>query len=66
MSRPTATIRIHNIDQSFAMVFKGVDNTYVKEGFYCLVFRERNEVMKFPVARIFRVIEPYDPVQEEA
>jgi hypothetical protein len=54
-------VKIHNIDQSQPMIFSGVDNTYIKEGFFCLVRRELNEVMKFPVHRIFRIIEPYDP-----
>ena len=59
--RSTMTVKIHNIDQSQPMVYDGVDNTYIKEGFYCLVRRARNEVMKFPVSRIFRIIEPYEP-----
>jgi hypothetical protein len=59
--RPTMTIKIHNIDQSQPMYFSGVDNTYVKEGFFCIVRRDINEVQKFPVDRIFRVIEPYTP-----
>lgn len=65
MPRPTMTVEIHNIDQSQPMVYSGVDNTYVKEGFFCLIFREQNRVLKFPVARIFRVEEPYTPVDVE-
>lgn len=63
--RKTMTVQVHNIDQSQPMVYDGVDNTYTKEGFFCLVFRKKNRVMKFPVARIFRVIEPYDPEDVE-
>jgi hypothetical protein len=59
--RKTMTVKVHNIDQSQAMIFEGVDNTYVKAGFFCLVFRAENTVMKFPVSRIFRIIEPYNP-----
>jgi hypothetical protein len=55
------TVSIHNVDQSQPMIFSDVDNTYVKEGFYCIVRRDKNEVQKWPIARIFRVIEPYDP-----
>ncbi len=55
------TIKIHNKDQSQPMVFEGVDNTYVKAGFFCIVRRELNEVQKFPVKDIFRVVEPYTP-----
>jgi len=57
----TMIIKIHNIDQSQPMVFDGVDNTYTKAGFFCIVSRDKNEVQKFPVNRIFRIIEPYDP-----
>lgn len=63
--RNKMTVQIHNIDQSQPMIYEGVDNTYIKEGFYCLVFRATNRVMKFPVARIFRVIEPYDVGEAE-
>lgn len=59
--RNTMTIRIHNVDQSQPMIYTNVDNTYVKAGFFCVVCREKNEVMKFPIANIFRVIEPYIP-----
>lgn len=59
--RNTITVKIHNIDQSQPMIFTGVDNTYVKEGFFCIIRRNRNEVQKFPVNRIFRIIEPYLP-----
>ena len=59
--RPTMTILVHNTDQSQPMVFTGVDNTYVKEGLFCIVNRKQNEVMKFPIANIFRVTEPYAP-----
>lgn len=58
--RTMMTISIQNKDQSQPMVYSGVDNTYIKEGFYCLVFRKENRVMKWPVANIFRIIEPYD------
>ncbi len=61
MDRKTMTVKVHNLDQSQPMIYKGVDNTYVKEGFFCLIFRAKNQVMKFPVNRIFRVIEPYTP-----
>lgn len=59
--RAKMIVKVHNVDQSQPMIYEGVDNTYIKEGFFCLVFRDKNEVMKFPVARIFRIIEPYDP-----
>jgi len=59
--RKTMTIKVHNVDQSQPMIFHDVDNTYVKEGFFCIVMRHKNEVQKFPVHNIFRVIEPYDP-----
>ncbi len=59
--RPTMTILVHNVDQSQPMVFTGVDNTYVKGGFFCIVMRDKNEVQKFPVRDIFRVVEPYTP-----
>lgn len=59
--RPTMTIRIHNIDQSQPMIIDRVDNTYVKAGFFCIVRRNLNEVIKFPMANIFRIQEPYMP-----
>ena len=59
--RKTMTVKIHNKDQSQPMIYSDVDNTYVKAGFYCVVRRDKNEVQKFPVENIFRVIEPYDP-----
>lgn len=59
--RKTMTIQIHNKDQSQPMIYSGVDNTYIKAGFYCIVMRDKNIVQKFPVADIFRVTEPYDP-----
>lgn len=59
--RKTMTIKIHNIDQSQPMIFSGIDNTYIKEGFYCLVNRDANRVQKYPISRIFRIDEPYDP-----
>jgi len=62
--RKTITVQIHNIDQSQPMIFEGIDNTYVKEGFFCLVNREKNLVQKFPVSRIFRIVEPYDPSKQ--
>ncbi len=62
--RKTMVVKIHNIDQSQPMVFEGIDNTYVKEGLFCLVNRGKNEVQKYPVSRIFRIIEPYDPSTE--
>jgi hypothetical protein len=43
------------------MIYTGVDNAYIKAGFYCLVWRQQNKVIKFPTNRIFRIIEPYDP-----
>jgi hypothetical protein len=55
-------VEIHNTDQSLPMIFEGVDNTYIKDGFFCLVWREKNIVHKYPICRIFRVIEPYDPL----
>lgn len=61
MSRNTMTVQVHNKDQSQPMIYSGVDNTYIKAGFFCLVFRDENRVMKFPVENIFRVIEPYTP-----
>ena len=59
--RKTMKVKIHNIDQSQPMIFDEVDNTYIKEGFYCIVRRDMNEVQKFPISRIFRIIEPYNP-----
>ncbi len=58
--RGTMTVQVHNIDQAQPMIFKDVDNTYIKEGFYCIVNRKRNAVTKFPIARIFRIVEPYE------
>ena len=55
------TVRVQNKDQAQPMIFSNVDNTYIKAGFYCLVFREKNDVQKFPIGDIFRIIEPYDP-----
>jgi hypothetical protein len=59
--RKTMVVKIHNKDQSQPMIFDGVDNTYVKAGLFCIVRRDANEVQKFPIDNIFRVIEPYDP-----
>jgi hypothetical protein len=58
-------VQIHNVDQSHPMTFEDVDNTYIKGEFFCLVWREKNVVQKYPINRIFRVIEPYDDTQEE-
>lgn len=63
--RKTMIVSIHNIDQSQPMIFDGVDNTYIKEGLFCIVRRDKNEVQKFPLGRIFRIIEPYDPNEGE-
>lgn len=57
----TINVLVHNIDQSLPMGYEDVDNTYVKDGFYCLFISKQNVVHKFPIARIFRVIEDYDP-----
>lgn len=62
--RETMIVKIHNIDQSQPMIFDNIDNTYIKEGFYCIVNRDKNQVQKFPVSRIFRIIEPYIPEKE--
>ncbi len=62
--RPTMIVSVHNTDQGQPMVYEHIDNTYIKDGFYCLVNRKANQVMKFPVRNIFRVIEPYVPDQE--
>lgn len=62
--RKTMTVKIHNKDQAQAMAFSGIDNTYIKAGFYCIVNRDKNTVQKFPVENIFRVVEPYDPGKE--
>jgi hypothetical protein len=43
------------------MIIDRVDNTYVKAGFFCVVRRGNNEVIKYPVANIFRIQEPYMP-----
>ena len=59
--RPTMTIRVHNKDQSQPMIIDRVDNTYIKAGFFCIVRRQENEVIKLPMADIFRVQEPYMP-----
>lgn len=59
--RKTMTVSIQNKDQSQPMIYNGVDNTYVKAGFFCMVFRDKNRVYKYPMSDIFRVIEPYDP-----
>ena len=61
----TMVVRIHNKDQSQAMVFDGIDNAYIKAGFYCLVNRDKNTVQKFPIENIFRVVEPYNPDRED-
>lgn len=60
----TMTIKIYNKDQSQPMEFEMVDNTYVEEGFFCIVRRGLNEVQKFPIENIFRVIEPYYPEEQ--
>lgn len=59
--RPTMTIMIQNIDQSQPMIISGVDNTYYKHPFFCVVRRGINEVDKYPIDRIFRVREPFVP-----
>ncbi len=51
-------IEIHMIDQARPVVREGVTNTYVKGPFYCVYLKDRVE--KYPVAHIFRVVEPYD------
>lgn len=59
LHRNTMTIIIQNIDQSQPMVYDDIDNCYIEGEFYCMVCRSKNEVMKFPISRIFRIIEPY-------
>jgi hypothetical protein len=60
----TLTIKVQNRDQSLPMAFEDIDNCYVKEGFYCMVNRHKNEVQKYPIFRIFRVIEEFIPTGE--
>lgn len=42
---------------SFPLIYENVSQTYVKEGFYCLLSKER--VLKYPINDIFRVEEDY-------
>ena len=51
--RKPVTIQIHNVDQSYPMYFTDVDNTYVKEGFYCIVRRHKNQVQKLNFVNFF-------------
>ena len=48
----TMIVKIHNIDQSQPMIFDGVDNTYTKAGFFCIVRRDKNEVRYVVFARM--------------
>lgn len=49
-------IKVHLISQSKPIEHKEIVNTYIKEGMYCLLVTN-NEVYKYPMCNIFRVIE---------
>ena len=51
-------VSVHLIEQSQPVEYADVENTYTKDGMYC-VYLSNEKIHKFPVTRIWRVIEDY-------
>ena len=54
------TIRVHLKETSQEITHNDVTNTYQKGSFFCVFTKKDNQVYKYPIANIFRVIEDYN------
>lgn len=54
-------VKIRLKETSQELVFENVANAYTKGGLYCLYLRDRNTVIKFPLANVWSVEEEYTP-----
>jgi len=52
-------VRVTLYSQSQGIQFDKVENTYTKDGFYCVYIKEENLVYKYPMQHIFNVKESY-------
>lgn len=52
-------VAIHLLSQSQPVVRDDVQNTYTKDGVFC-IYRDDETVEKYPLMNIFRVVEPYE------
>lgn len=50
-------VSVHLVSQSHPIKHTRVDNTYTKDGMYCLLID--GKVVKYPLCNIFRVVENY-------
>ncbi|MGD0002872.1 MAG: hypothetical protein ABSE06_01440 [Anaerolineaceae bacterium] len=46
---------------SMPIIYTEVTSTYQKGDLFCIYSKERNIVVKYPIANIFRVVENYQP-----
>jgi hypothetical protein len=51
-------IKVHLLSQSKPIEYNDVENSYTKDGMYCIYTKE-NKVHKYPMVNIFRVEENY-------
>jgi hypothetical protein len=60
-------MKVHLISQSAPIEYHHVENTYTKDGLYCVMFvdTEKNKkvVHKFPLVNIFRIEEDYNTMK---
>jgi len=52
-------VEVHLENQSQSIKFENVKNTYQKGDLFC-VYLETGNVEKFPIIKIFRIIETYN------
>jgi len=52
-------VSVHLISQSKKIDYTNVENTYTKDGLFCIYMKDKNMVHKYPVQNIFRVEESY-------
>ena len=52
-------VKLELLSTSQALIFENVTNVYTKDGLLCIYVKEKNEVQKFPIKNIFRIIENY-------
>lgn len=53
-------IKVHLLSASKPIEFVNVTNTYTKDGLFCVLVKESNEVNKIPLCNIFMITEPYN------
>jgi hypothetical protein len=52
-------VKVRLLTTSQPIVFENVENTYTKDGFFCVYLKEENKVFKYPAINIFNVEEDY-------